>query len=318
MLSEFFITLNFALGVTGPIFILVLLGICLKALRVVDSGLLDGASKLVFLVSLPALLFLSVANADIRSTFNGELVGVGIVGSLIIFIGSTLAARWLVENPRDRGVFVQGAFRGNLAIVGLAFCYLAYGEEGIARASIFMAALTLVYNFLAVITLSASLGNSGSKLVGVAIQVFKNPLMIAIALGILVSALRLKVPPILDSSLQTLANMTLPLALICIGGTISIAEFKNSSTASMVAVLIKLIITPVVLVFLAYLVGIEKLDLGVLFLMISAPSAAAGYVMVQGMGGNGRLAANIVVISTLASVVTVSAGLVILKMLSLI
>lgn len=318
MLSDFFTTLNFALGVTGPIFILVLLGICLKTLRVVDENLLDGASKLVFLVSLPALLFLSVANADIRSTFNGKLVGIGLLGTLIVFFVSTIVAKFVVKNLRDRGVFVQGGFRGNVAIVGLAFVFLAYGETGVARASIFMAALTLAYNFLAVVTLSTSLGKSGSKFTSVAVHVVKNPLMIAITLGIVFSLLKIDMPPVVDSSLQTLANMTLPLALICIGGTISLAEFRNSSLASVVAVVIKLLITPIVLVAIAWFLSVDKFDLGILFLMMSAPSAAAGYVMVQGMGGNGRLAANIVVISTLASVVTVSAGLVCLKMLQLI
>ena len=117
---------------------------------------------------------------------------------------------------------------------------------------------------------------------------------------------------------EYLARMTLPLALISIGSALSIGELKNSSSVSLMAVFAKLVIVPLFLTYSAYLWGIRGIDLGILFLMVGSPTAAASYIMVQNMGGNVKLAASIVVISTIASVITVSFGLAVLKQMGII
>lgn len=313
MLSEFFSMLDFAFSVTGPIFVMVFIGIGLKVLRLIDDSFMDKASKLVFMVALPALMFMSVVKSDIRTVFNPSLLGVSAAATVFIFVSLSLFAPFAVSNKQDRGVFVQGAFRSNLAIVGLAFCMNAYGEEGLARASIMMSILTLLYNVLSVYTLSASLGNDKTNISSILLSIAKNPLMVAIVLGLFVNLVGIPIHPIINKTGGYLAQMTLPLALLCIGGTLSFSEMRSSSMVATIAVAAKLIVTPAIIVYIAYLWGVSKIDLGVLFLMVSAPTAAVSYVMVQAMGGNAKLAANIVVVSTLASLFTVSIGLVLLK-----
>lgn len=310
--------LSFAFSVTGPIFILVFIGIGLKLTKLIDEGFMNMASKLVFMVSLPALLFMSVMSADIKTLLNPLLLGVSIGGTLIIFVLLSLSAKLLVKEKREQGVYIQGAFRSNLAIIGLAFCMNAYGQEGLAKASILMSVLTLLYNVLSIYTLSASLSKESTKFSAIAISIAKNPLMIAIVAGLIFNVANIPFHPVLTRSGEILAQMTLPLALVCIGGTISFAELKLSSQIASYATIAKLVVTPALLVYFAYLWGFEGIDLGVLFLLVSAPTAAASYVMVQAMGGNAKLAANIIVISTLGSLITVSLGLVILQGLNLV
>lgn len=318
MISEFLSLLSFAFGVTGPIFVLVFLGIVLKRLKLIDSTFMDSASKLVFNVALPTMLFVSVVKTDIRTVFNGSYLMTILVGTLITFVLLSLLAKWVVKNPRDRGVFVQGAFRSNLAIIGLAFCLNAYGEAGLAMASIIISVITVAYNILSIYTLSASLKQGRLDPGGMAIDIAKNPLIIGILAGVVVNLAEIPVPNFLMTSGEYIAYMTLPLALICIGGTLSLAEFKSTSSESLIAVLAKLVFVPAVIVYMAYLYGFGKMELGILFLMVGSPAAAVSYVMVQAMGGNSKLAANIVVIGTLASLFTVSFGLVLLKQLGVV
>lgn len=313
MFNEFFSLLGFAFGVTGPIFLLVFLGIMLKKLRVIDDSFTDAASKLTFLVAMPTMLFMSMINTDIRSVINGAYLLYALIGTLVLFFIFSVLTPLFVKERRDRGVFIQGAFRANLAIVGLAFCFNAYGDIGLAKASILMSVMTILYNILSVYTLTTSLSSEGVKASRVLRNIAKNPLIIGLVAGIACSLLAVPLPVVLTTGGEYVARMTLPLALICIGGAMSLDEFKNSSSVSTIAVVSKLIIVPIAMVYPAYLFGFEAIDLGVLFLMVSAPTAAASYIMVQGMGGNGKLAANIVVISTLASVITVSFGLAALK-----
>lgn len=312
--TDFGATLGFAFSVTGPIFIIVFFGALFKRLALIDDNFIDVASRLVFTVALPLLLFISIVQADLQQVLNLELLWLGVVGTLLCFVALSVMAAWVVDSPRDRGVFVQGSFRSNLGIIGLAFCVNTYGETGLAAASVFMAALTLLYNVLSVYTLNQSLYHDrGNKLLPVLLGVVKNPLILSILAALLVSFTRLPVPGVLLDTGEYFARLTLPLALLCIGGTLSVQGVRQSSGVAAWAIVAKLVLTPVILVLAAAALGIRGMELGILFLMVSSPTAAASYVMVKALRGNTVLAANIVVGSTLASLLTVSLGLALLK-----
>ena len=313
MLSEFISLLAFAFGVTAPIFVLVFLGVFLKRIQFIDDAFMNSATKLVFNISLPCLLFVSMVKTDIQSVINGPYLLIALLGTFAAFIALSLIAPFIVKNKKDRGVFVQGGFRSNLAIIGLAFVLNAYGEQGLAKASILISAVTVLYNILSIYTLQTNLSETRIKVQELILSIVKNPLIIAILSGIAVNLIGLPIPEFAITSGEYLSYMTLPLALICIGGTISLAEFKKSSAVSLTAVFFKLVIAPFLIVYPAYLWGFSKTDIGILFLMVACPTAAASYVMVKGVGGNAKLAANIIVISTLLSLFSVSFGLAFLK-----
>ena len=311
--------LSYAFSITGPVFVMMGLGLALRRLRVIDHNFIEISSKLVFTVCLPILLFLSIQNAPIPGRESALILFVGVVCTLLAFVLLSLIARLVVPDARDRGVFVQGSFRSNLGILGLAFAAKAYGEEGLALASIIMAVLTILYNILSVVTLNQSLQQQGNSRVWAAITgIAKNPLIIAIVLSLLLKFLSIRLPEVILDAGAYVASMTLPLALLCIGGTLSLSGLKRSSKVAAWASLFKLIIIPGGTLAVAVALGIQGLGLGVLFLLVAVPTAAASYIMVEAMKGNAELAANIVALSTLLSVFSVSAGLFILKTLELI
>ena len=318
MFSDFISLLGFAFGVTGPIFALVFFGLSLKRFQVIDEAFTLAASRLVYMIAMPTMLFMSMINTDLRSVVDGPYLVFAVCVSLVVFAAASLLCPLLVKEPQDRGVFIQGTFRSNLAIVGLAFCFNAYGEPGLAKASILMSVLTILYNLLSVYTLSANLSSERVKISNVLIGILKNPLIGSLVIGILFNLLSIPIPDVVRTSGEYVARMTLPLALISIGSALLISELKNSSSVSLMAVFAKLIVVPATLTYSAYLWGIQGMDLGILFLMVGSPTAAASYIMVQNMGGNAKLAASIVVVSTIASVITVSFGLAVLKQMGII
>ena len=319
MSSGFIASLNAALGITAPIFILVVLGIAVKRLRLINDFFIEAASKLVFTIGLPSLLFITIVKTRLDTLLNFKLIAVGLVSTAIIFIVLVLLSIAIIRQKRERGIFVQGSFRGNMGIIGLAFCLNAYGDQGIAIASVYMAALTILYNLLSVITLTHTLSSNQRQLLGqIVVNVVKNPIVISIILGFIVASIRVPIHPILMESGNYLAQMTLPLALLCIGGSINLRELRQSSFVSLITVLMKLILVPAASVALALPFGFNQIEMGVVFLMAAAPTATASYIMVQAMKGNGVLAANIIVLSTLGSVISGSLGIVILRGLDLI
>ena len=319
MPSSFFPALSAALSITAPIFFLVVLGIVIKRLRLINDSFIDAASKLVFIIGLPCLLFITIVKTRLDTVLNLKLIAVGLGSTLIIFFMLVLLAIALVRSPRERGIFVQGSFRGNMGIIGLAFCLNAYGETGIAMASVYMATLTILYNFLSVIVLTQTLATSQQQLWRqILVNIVKNPIVIAIVLGFIVSGLRVPIHQTLMDSGNYLAQLTLPLALLCIGGSINLRELRKSSFVALLTVLMKLVLVPGASVLLALPFGFTATEMGVVFLMAAAPTATASYIMVQAMKGNGVLAANIVVLSTLGSVLSASVGIVILRALQIV
>ena len=317
MFSELLSTTNFALSITGPIFAMVILGGVLKYFRLIGQAFIDEASKIVFNVSLPVLLGMSVVKTDLANLFDIKIIGIAGLATLLVFVLLSVTASLFVKNPREKGVYVQGAFRGNLAIVGLAFCANLYGDEGIAKASIFMSILTLMYNVLSVYILTATLTDKKLNVFSMITNLAKNPLIIGILTGIVINLINIPVHPILMKTGDYLGQLTLPVALLCIGASLSFAEMKDTKGVAFAAVIGKLITTPIIITYIGYLSGFSNMDLGILFLMVSTPTAAASYVMVKAMQGNETLAANIIVISTIGSLFTVSIGLAILKSLQL-
>lgn len=318
MLTEFLSTLNFSFAVTGPIFMMVVLGGILKYYGIIGQAFVDQASILVFKISLPILLGMSMIRTDIATVFDPATIVNASLSTFLVFILLTLTASIFVKNPRDKGVYVQGAFRGNLAIVGLALCVNLYGDAGIAKASIVMSILSLVYNILSIYTLTTTLTDKKLNLFSMLISMTKNPLIIGIVLGIMINLLHIPVHPVIMQTGDYLSQLTLPVALLCIGASLSFADMKDTKTVATIAVIAKLIVSPIIITYIAYLSGFSKMDLGIVFLMSSTPTAAASYIMVKAMKGNETLAANIIVMSTVASLFTVSFGLAMLKTFELI
>jgi malonate transporter len=317
--TSFLATLNFALGITAPIFLLVVLGIVLKRLQLINDGFVNSASWLVFSVGLPTLLFVNIVQTDFEEVVNLRLVAVGLIATLLAFAALYGLSVAFIRERGERGIFVQGSFRGNMGVVGLAFCINAYGNAGLATASLYMAVLTILYNVLSVYVLTQTLtAGDGNMVKKVVANIIKNPIVISIVLALLWSYFGIGLHPVLMQTGEYISAMTLPLALLCIGGSINLRELRLASKVPAYTVAFKLVIVPAATVALAYPFGFSEMELGVLFLMAAAPTATASYIMVHAMGGKGSMAANIVVLSTLASVLSVSAGIVILKAINLI
>ena len=310
--------LAFSISITGPIFMVVLLGLLLKRLGVIQTQFVQPASDLVFKVGLPAILFLSIYRADLDNFSMGLPLLVAIPITLLLFALSLPIGRLFITDKGDCGIFVQGAFRGNLAVIGLAFCSNAYGEPGLAAAAVPVAVLTVLYNVLAVVALNPiESSDHQSPLRRMAMNTLKNPLLIGILLGFLMKFSGLPLPKLIEDTGNYFARMTLPLALLCIGASMNMKALKHSGTSTVVASVLKLIVAPLLMISLAIWLGVHGMELGILFFLVASPTAVASFIQVKAMGGNGEFAANIVVMSTLLGIITVTGGLVALKAVTL-
>lgn len=312
----------FAITIVLPNLALMWLGFFMQRRGEASQTFIDQASSFVFNYCLPCLLFFSVVDSDVDYSKQITLIVAGILVTFILFIGAEIYAKYFVSKPADQGVFVQGIFRSNMAIIGLATVANAYGERGLSIGAVYMGVVTILFNILAVITLSRvskSVDDTWlSRSTMIVKKLFTNPLIIA-----LVAAFAYKVSPlppitgVIHTTGDLLAAVALPLALICAGASIDLKSMLHPSGLSMQASIGRIVVAPLIAIAIGLGFGLSGVHMGVLFLMAASPTAAASYVMAKAMGGNDVLAANILAFTTVVGMFGMAIGAAILRGLGL-
>lgn len=189
MLALFVATLN----VTVPVFAMVFLGLGLKRLGWIDDTFIGTASSLVFKGTMPALVFLSIVRADLDHALRPGMLTYFALATLGTFL---LLWGWaILRVPRkERGEVVQGSFRGNCAIVGLALAANLYGDLGLSMGGILMGVVILSYNMLSVVVLSSYLGDGRTSWSGIARGIITNPLILGVLAALPFAAFSWQLP----------------------------------------------------------------------------------------------------------------------------
>ncbi len=300
-----------------PVFVVIGLGWVLLRFGLIDSEFLRQTNRLVYYVCLPLLLFYKIATADFSSNFNAALVSASALAIVAGFLISYAFARLRHYPPAVTGAFSQGSFRGNIAYVGLAIVLNAYGEAGLTKASMVMGFIVPVLNWFAILALLLPhRGKQGTHPSGDWRRaLLLNPLILASLAGLLWSFLQLPMPRLLASSLHLASSMTLPLALLAIGGSFTPQRLRGDLWRAGLATAIKLVIVPLCAAGLLWFFGLRGMDLGIGVLLAATPTATATYIMADQMGGDAELAGSIIMLSTLAAAVTYSIALFLLHFL---
>ena len=312
----------FAITIVLPNLFLMGLGFFMRRKGQASQTFIDQASSFVFNYCLPALLFFSVVDSEVDYAKQIVLIAAGILITFILFFGSEIYAKRFISAPADQGVFVQGIFRSNMAIIGLATVANAYGDIGLSIGAVYMGIVTILFNVLAVITLSRvskSVDDTWvSRSTMIVKKLFTNPLILSLLAAFAYKALSL--PPltgVIHTTGDLLAAVALPLALICAGASIDMKSMLHPSGLSMQASIGRIIIAPLIAIAVGLGFGLTSVHMGVLFLMVASPTAAASYVMAKAMGGNDVLAANILAFTTVVGMFGMAIGAAILRVLGL-
>jgi len=299
-----------------PVFLLIVCGWYLKQRKVINDAFLSASSMVGFKLGMPALVFLKIAPLDFSRVFDIReiLIICGLTAGS--FILAFLLSGKIPQTPQ-KGAFVQGAFRGNVAIIGIALILNLYGEEMMARGAMVLAFLLPLFNVLAVVALTVPFhGLSARGLLHAGRNIVTNPIILSVTAAIVFSLFRLPVPLVMERFLGYLSDLALPLALINIGGSLSYSGIKIKGRLALAAASLKIILLPVIGVIIFYSLGYRGEELGMIFLITGAPTAVSSHIMAQAMDNDGELAALIVMMTTAGAAVTTMAGISIIEMIS--
>lgn len=317
----------FALNSTMPVFLIILLGWFLQRVHLMNDAFNKVANTYVFKCALPMSLFRSISNMDFYSEFNPAFCLFCFLGTTVMFFGVWAASGALIRDKGQVGAFAQASARSSAAILGVAFAMAIYGNSGMVPMMI-MSAVPF-FNVYSVLILSFSpqvdeeghllpAAKGGAAIRKACLDVIKNPLIIGIAAGLPFALLRIRVPAMLDSAINSVGSTASPIALLVVGASFSGGEALSRLKSAVCSSVVKLFLLPAIFLPAAALMGFRNSEMVAILIMVGSPTTVACYVMAKNMHADGVLTSNAILLSTLLSSVSITFWLYLLRSFGLI
>lgn len=306
-----------SLNVIIPLFLSIGYGYFLKKIHILNEDILYKLNGIIFHAFFPLLMFKNIYRTNIQSVFQPKLILYAIIMLITIIIVLLLVIPSIEKENSKRGVLIQAIYRSNFIIFGLSLVSSVYGEESTGITSILIAVIVPLFNIFAVIILEIFRGEKIYFLRSMQV-VCKNPLIIGAAFGIIAMVFSIRLPKIIEDTVNNFASITTPLALIVLGGTFRFSSFHKLMRQLLIGVLGRLIIVPAIGLGIAVLLGFRGIELLSLFAMFGSPIAISSYPMAQQMGGDGQLAGQLVVWTSAFSIITIFLWIFLMKNFGLI
>ena len=299
---------NFLLAVNAvvPFIIYMGIGMLLVKFRFTSREFLQKLNAMVFKAFFPFMMFRNFASIELSGDMQlGYTVFALTALFLVILLASFVIGKtnW-VSQRNQKPVMIQALFRSNSILFALPLAQTVFGEEGVQAASILVAVLVPLYNVSAVVVLESYNGER-SSLPGLLKKIITNPLIIGAIIGVIYLLLPFELPNVVMKPINAIADMTTPLALIILGGTLQFNSARKHIRQLTAVIVLKLIAIPAVILLVLKLFSFTPAQDFSIFAVFATPVAVSSYTMAANMGGDGDLAGEIVAFTTAASLFTI-------------
>lgn len=308
-------SLRIALEIVLPLFLLLAVGYVIRLTGLMNETSVRQVNGVIFKIFLPLLVFLNIYNTDLASSFDSKLLLFTVAGVVLQFVISLCLVILLEHENARRGVMLQGMFRSNFVLFGIPISTALFGDSAAGLAAILIAVIIPLYNGLAVVSLESFNGKKPSFL-KILIGIITNPLIISSAIGLLFVAFHITLPSVIYKTVSDLGSIATPLAFVVLGASFSFGEIGSRARPLCLTLGVKLFAYPILFLGLAILLGFRGAPLAVLLTVFGSPIAVSSFTMAQQMGGDDKLAGQLVVFSSLLSVLTIFLFIFVLKELA--
>ncbi len=300
------------LEATIPVFAVVILGFGLRKSGFIESGFWGPVEDLCFYIFFPALLAKTMIEADLGAVDAGPFT-LTLVVTVAIIAGTVLLLWPVLKNVvgTRRGQFTtifQTTTRWH-GFIALAIVLNLYGPQGVALIAIVFAVLVPILQITNILVLAAFSDTSRPSIGSVLRLLLTNPIMWGISVGLAINYSGIPVWGPVISTLDLLGRAALGASLLVLGAGLSVKAALNPSKELIVAVVGKLLYTPLVMMSVAWVFGVTGLERSVLLICASVPTAMNGYVLARKLGGDAPLYATVSTVQTVFSFVTIPAFL---------
>lgn len=311
--------LMFSLNATVPVFLMMVLGLVFRKLGWLDETFADKMNKFVFMVPLPVLVFEDLATVDFAEVWDARFVFFCFAVTLVsIGIAAGISCLW--KDKSLQGEFIQVSYRSSAALLGVALIQNIYGDAGMAP--LMMIGSVPLYNVMAVVVLSffhpERKGIDREVMKRTVKGIVTNPIIIAIVLGLLWSALRIPMPSIMQKTVSGIGGMATPMGLMAMGAAFDVRKAFAKAKPAAAAVFIKLIGFCALFLPVAVALGFRESELVAILVMLGSATTVSCFVMAKNMGHEGVLTSSVVMLTTLFSGFTLTGWIYLLRSFALI
>lgn len=294
-----------------PVFALIFAGSLLKRWNYTTEGFLKVSDRLVYYIFFPAMLFWKIGAAPQGLPDESRLYAAVIAAVAAVYLLSTAFIFIGKVDRYQAGSFSQSCYRLN-TFIGVAVMMSAFGEEGVRRFGILIGIIVPLINLLSVSTLiwfSGQTVSAGKQLTQTLRALLTNPLVLGCFGGILYGRFINGFPGFLDNTLRLASYVTLPLALLSVGGVLTLSGLRTHLRLSLAAAVFKLLLLPAIgfLCLKAFGVAGRSFQIGMVFFAL--PTSTALYILSSQLNSDTELASTAIALSTLLSVFSLSAAL---------
>lgn len=323
----------FTLNAVMPIILCIVAGYALKLLKLFPDNFWPYLNKLSFRLLLPLLLFKNIYDIEDISLMSDywRVIIFITIAILVIFGVGLLIAIFTIKDPKQKGVILQCVTRSNYAIIGIGLISLLASnfsdgdyKNAVAVGAVISAISIPMFNILAIISLSIFVHEENEKvsIKEVLIKICKNPLIIAVLLGIVVLLIRLAIPyemvdgtthyafkisdniPFLYTTINWIARSASPVALIALGGGFSFKAIARLKYQITIGTVMRIVVVPVCALLVAYALKFDKIYFPALIALFGTPVAVSSVPMTQEMNSDAELAGQLVVWTSILSSIT--------------
>ena len=311
-MDRFVESLFISLEIVLPLFFLMAIGYIIKRTGMMNETSVKQVNSVIFKIFLPLLVFLNIYNTELAESFNSKLLLYAVAGVLIQFVLSLCLVILVEKENSRRGVMLQGMFRCNFVLFGIPISTALFGEQAAGLAAILIAVIIPLYNVLAVISLEIFNGRR-PNILKILLGIVTNPLIIGSVVGVLFLLFHIELPTVLYETVSDISGIATPLAFIILGASFNFGDVGKYARELSLVLGCKLVFFPVLFLGIALLLGFRDAPLAVLLTVFGAPIAVSSFTMAQQMGGDHALAGQLVVFSSIFSIVTMFLFIFLLK-----
>ena len=302
-----------------PFFALIFCGYGAGRFKLLSEASIAGVNAFVFYFALPAFIFNLMATSPLADVANGPFVAAYLGTGLVVFAVAAILGRLLFDIRRSEAA-LQGsaAVLGNTGYMGIPLVAAAFGDRAAIPLVLGLTLEATVLIPLTIILVEAQKGlDAGwSRLLGsVAGAMVRNPIIIAIFTGVLVSAIGIGLPTPIENFTDLLGLAAGPCALFALGATLTSFPISTGLSEVSYMTFFKLLIHPAAIWFATTrLFDVDPLWATVAILGAALPVAANVFIVAKQYDTYVERVSSAILVSTAISVVTVSALLTVLPL----
>lgn len=299
-----------------PVFLVIGFGYAAVRGGVFSESGVDGLQKFSQTFAIPALLFSAIATLDLSAGFRPALLMSFYVGAITGFCAGLFGARYLFRREWDASVAIGfSCLFSNSVLLGLPITERAFGPEALA-ANFAIIALHAPFCYGIGVTVMEIARNRGGRpseiLRKVVTSMFRNALVIGIALGVAVNLSGVPIPGVVDSALDLVVRAALPVALFALGGVLVRYRPEGDMRTILYVCAVSLLLHPAVVWGMGTMLALDRDAFRSAVLTAAMAPGVNTYIFASMYGVALRVAASSVLIGTALSILTVWGWLAIL------